>query len=560
MTCRIARTWQTMRFLRREQILSRVGIRLRRRLGLLGESLRDGDFRAVGIRDVPDPVRHRPRPVEPLLDGRLVFHGEEHALDAPPWHDEAVPRLWRYQLHDFEYAQDLIARWRVTGDARACDLFARLAVDWVEKNPPHRGDGWHPYTVSMRLCAWARALAAFRRAIEGRARERIEGSYMEQYAYLLAMPERDVLGNHLLENVRALAVAGLLVRGPLGERGRRRARALLLEQLPRQVLPDGGHYERSPMYHLIVLGAVRETVDALSSAGIPVGDAPGEAIAAMTRFGAAMLGADGEPLPLGDSTGGEAPLIVEPEESTARRTVFAETGYAVLRSSDGRDRVVFDVGDTCPDELPAHAHADSLAFVLERAGRPIFVDPGVGEYAAGPWRDHCRATRAHNTLEIDGADQSDVWAGFRVGERARALSLRADEAGGDVWVEGGHDGYRRRPCRAVHRRRIISHAGGAWTVADRVRSRRSCDVRGHFHLAPDLSLDLTLSGALVRRGGERVTELRWTGFTGAEVVRGEVRPIQGWVFPRFGERRPAPVLVLSGRCEGDARFRLEIDP
>jgi uncharacterized heparinase superfamily protein len=557
---RITRTWGTMRFLRREQVLSRVGVRLRRALGLPGEGRRDCDLRAIGIRDVPPPVRFRRRAVEPCLEGRLKFHGEERAIESPPWHDETVPRLWRYQLHDFEYAQDLVAHWVEEQDERAPYRFAHLAVDWIDNNPPHRGDGWHPYTVSMRLCAWARALAAFAPVLDVRARERIEASYLDQYAYLMSMLERDVLGNHLLENVRALAVAGLLVRGALGERGRCRARALLLEQLPRQVLADGGHYERSPMYHLIVLGAIRETVESLEAAGMGVGAEPGRYIEAMERFGAAMLGADGEPLPLGDSTGGEAPRIVAADASLARQTLFADTGYAVMRSPDGRDRLVLDIGDTCPDELPAHAHADCLSFVLERDGRPIFVDPGVGEYAAGPWRDYSRATRAHNTIEIDATDQSDVWAGFRVADRARALAVRMDEADGDVWIEGGHDGYRRLACRAVHRRRIVSRSGGGWEILDRVRSHAPCVVRAFLHLAPDLTFDLEALGAVVMRGGARVAHLKWDGFDGVSVLRGEVRPIQGWVFPGFGERRPAPVLILDGRCEGDARFRLEIDP
>jgi uncharacterized heparinase superfamily protein len=497
--------------------------------------------------------------VHEILDGQITFHGVTRLLHPAPWHDDTVPHLWRYQLHDFEYAQDLLAHERDHGDGRAAEAFLRLAHEWIDANPRPAGDGWHPYTVSMRLCAWARAIAGFPGPVLARGRARLAASILEQYAWLLGNLERDVLGNHLLENVRALAVAGLLVDGPLGERGRRRARGLLLEQLPRQVLPDGGHHERSPMYHAIVLGAIRETVDALRAAHVPVGPEPDRVVRRMEAFASAMLGADGEPLPFGDSTGGEAPRVAAPSGDRARRRTFPDTGYSVLRSPDGRDRVVLDHGDACPDELPAHAHADALSFVMERDGLPLLVDPGVGEYAEGPWRAYNRSTRAHGTIEIDGEDQTEVWGSFRAARRAYGLPLRSGEAGGDVWVEGGHDGYRRLPCRAVHRRRITSRAGGGWTVDDRVRSAGPCRVRSYLHFAPDLEVRLSGRVARVLRGAEVVASVRARGISGATVVKGEVRPIQGWVFPRFGEKRPAPVLVLEGRCEGDAGYRMEIE-
>jgi hypothetical protein len=313
------------------------------------------------------------------------------------------------------------------------------------------------------------------------------------------------------------------------------------------------------MYHAIVLGAIRETVDALRAAGVPVGPEPDRVVDGMATFASAMLGADGEPLPFGDATGGEAPPVATPSDDRTRRRTFPDSGYSILRSADGRDRIVLDHGDACPDELPAHAHADALSFVMERDDRPLLVDPGVGEYAPGAWRDFNRSTRAHGTIEIDGEDQTEVWGSFRAARRAHGLALRTGEETGDVWVEGGHDGYRRLPCRAVHRRRITSRAAGGWTVHDRVRSRRPCRVRSHLHFAPDL--DVRLSGRVARvvRGAEIVAEVRTRGFTGATVVRGEVRPIQGWVFPRFGEKRPAPVLVLEARCVGDAGFRMEIE-
>src|SRR5438067_13909420 len=141
-------------------------------------------------------------------------------------------------------------------------------------------------------------------------------------------------------------------------------------------------------------------------------------------------------------------LAAAAHERKPRPTLFlAESGYAIFRPRDGASLIV-DVGPPCPDYLPAHAHADMLSFELCLGGRRVIVDSGVYTYEAGEWRDLFRSTRAHNTVEVDGENQSEVWSSFRVGRRARPHNVVFRDNG----VEGEHDGYERLAVPVRHRR------------------------------------------------------------------------------------------------------------
>src|SRR5262249_27620124 len=63
----------------------------------------------------------------------------------------------------------------------------------------------------------------------------------------------DLLANHLLRDAAGLAWAGRFFAEPEAARWLRTATRLAAEQAAEQVLPDGGHFERSPMYHLHVM-------------------------------------------------------------------------------------------------------------------------------------------------------------------------------------------------------------------------------------------------------------------------------------------------------------------
>ena len=165
--------------------------------------------------------------------------------------------------------------------------------------------------------------------------------------------------------------------------------------------------------------------------------------------------------------------------------VLPESGY--LRLGNERATVLCDVAPVGPDYQPAHAHADTLSFELSIDGRRVVVNGGTSTYSAGPERSRQRGTAAHSTVEIDNANSTDVWGGFRVARRARPFDVKSGVSQDRVWAEGAHDGYQHRAGRAIHRRSWSLERSGL-TVTDTIEGSFTRAV-ARFILHPDAALE-----------------------------------------------------------------------
>jgi len=394
-----------------------------------------------------------PPPFRPL-DGPAVLWRSQ-AFESQRLAGSGSERLRGFHAH---YGEDVLAAARA-GDAQRA---ARLLADWIERNPPRRGDAWHPYTISTRAGNWTAALSLVPE-LEAQA---VRESLWRQLVVLGRNVEDDVLGNHVIRNARALVLGGAAFGATaMLERGVE----LLERELPVQVLPDGGHYERSPVYHLVVL---RDLLEIAAATAVPGLDA---AIERMRSFAAGLARPDEAPALFNDGGLDLTPSLELPEAS-AGLSLFADTGYAVLRTP--RVWLAFDCGPPSPPYLPAHAHADALSFQLWVDGRPVVVDPGTFTYEPGAERDWFRGTRAHSTVAVDG-DQFELWGAFRSGPLPRVELLEAsdDELAA---VVTGRTGVR-------HERRIRLDAGEL-TILDRLDGGGRRIVETSLPLAPGVSL------------------------------------------------------------------------
>src|SRR5215510_2737476 len=103
--------------------------------------------------------------------------------------------------------------------------------------------------------------------------------------------------------------------------------------------------------------------------------------------------------------------------------------------------------------LAAHGHADALSFTLSAAGLPILVDPGTFAYhTERRWRDYFRGTSAHNTLRVDGEDQSIAAGNFLWLQHAHAQVESLESTADSVRMVASHDGYERLKDPVRHRR------------------------------------------------------------------------------------------------------------
>ena len=212
-----------------------------------------------------------------------------------------------------------------------------------------------------------------------------------------------------------------------------------------------------------------------------------------------------------------------------------------------------DCGRIGPNSQPGHAHCDLLSFELSLAGRRLIVDTGVSGYDEDPRRAYVRSTAAHNTVRVNGAEQSEMWGTFRVGRRARPLYGRIDAGPrGEITFSGAHGGYRHLPQRVIHARRLEWHpTERVLLVEDRFDGRGEVRVESFLHLAPDM----TISGAgrdfELRRSGQRIARLCLVDHVDVELDA-------GIYCPEFGRSLPAPVAVMRKEAALPFALRFKI--
>jgi len=216
---------------------------------------------------------------------------------------------------------------------------------------------------------------------------------------------------------------------------------------------------------------------------------------------------------------------------------------------------VADAGPLGYLSIAAHGHADALSFTLSASGRELLIDPGTFAYhTQRQWRDYFRGTAAHNTVRVDGQDQS-VGAGnflWLAHARARAIEFETTPQVDRLLAE--HDGYRRLRDPVLHRRELrLEHATATLTVTDELLCQRSHQVEIFWHFAPDCSVTHTGNRVVVAANETSLT-LELPPTLVCELARGHEVPPLGWVSPRFDTRMPSHTLVGRAAIRGYARF------
>jgi len=499
-----------------------------------------------------------------VLAGRFDFIGHTETLNAPDWRARPVSPLWTYNLHYFDHAADLAWGWRATADPAYARRFEALAGGWMEQTAGGRGPGWEPYALSLRAVNWMRARLLFGAALEPGFAARMDSSLHGQLAFLRRRLEWHILANHLQKNLHALVLGGLYFPGPDAAAWRTGVLGLLWRELFEQVLADGGHFERSPMYHAIALGDFLELLAMLDACGVEVAPEARERVRAMARAWTRLVRPDGRPHLFNDAADGIAPdagwlrrlatlVLGEVPAPPVGAWALAETGY--FGFADGGERIAVDCGPPGPRYQPGHAHCDALSFELDLGGRPVVVDSGTSGYEGDPLRAYARSTRAHSTVQVGTREQSEVWGTFRVGGLARVRALEWSPEGSGAFLFAGECAPYHDP-RAAHQRRI-ERRGAAWRVEDRVRGAAGARLRSRLHLHPDFAVRVDGGRATAVSGGERVVVDSW-GADRVRVVTGAEEPAQGWFSPRFGVRTPAPVLELEVDHNDGRSFGFEV--
>ena len=468
----------------------------------------------------------------------------EGAVD---WTSANTSRLWRYNLHYFDY---------ILESRRSPESVSHLIWEWIQSNPAGRGEGWEPYPLSLRVVNWIKLFLRtdFSRYVQP---EWLDSLY-DQTCWLERNIEYHLLANHLLKNGKALLFAGAFFSGGRADRWLRKGLRILAEQVREQILSDGGHIERSVMYHAIAVEDCLDSLNLISTSAPALTFDEVELLRSKACKALDFLHSIRRPdgcMPLfNDAAFGVAPSFgalakyasrlisyePPPEVPEGLRVLqYESSGYFVIQNGK-RDMLIIDCGDLGPSYQLGHGHCDILSYELFSDGRPLIVDSGVYDYDNSDMRRYVRSTRAHNTAMIDGCEQSEIWHVFRVARLARpgkATVRKVDES--NAWFWGSHNGFARLPGAPVHGRRIEYQVQEGWTIVDSFRGVGEHRVESFIHLHPDLT---------ARQAGRSISLVETNGNVAAVIeVRSDVNMAMesGWYCPEFGKRVANTVILLS---------------
>jgi hypothetical protein len=530
--------------------------------------------------------------------------------------------VWEPNRH--QHLVTLGRAYRATGDPRYARAVAAQLDSWLDQCPFGRGMNWRsPLELAIRLINWVWALGLVRGSgavtaePEGRLRRSVE-QHVAQIARRYSAGSS--ANNHRIGEAAGVFVATSVWPG-LEKASRRRAESLRIlgEEILAQTYEDGGTREQAVGYHQFVLQFFLVVLAVARRTGQPLPNGYEPRLQSMLEFLGA-LGEGGEHLPMvGDADDGIV-LDLGDERDPAgwlaagavlfarrdfkwwsggyretarwllgregRRTfeaipapagaraltsrAFPASGYYLLQGGEagthGAVSVVFDCGELGFGPIAAHGHADALSLTLRVGGHDVMVDPGTFDYfRSRAWRDYFRSTRAHNTVSVDGQDQSLMEGPFLWGRRAQArcLSWEPRRSGGRIVAE--HDGYTRLPDPVRHRRTLeLDAQAGTLLIVDEIEAAGEHEIALHFHFAEDCRLEPEAPSRVRVAFGGGALLLELDPRLALAIAESGEDPIAGWVSRGYHRKAPAPELTARARGRGPSsritRIRISVAP
>lgn len=409
-------------------------------------------------------------------------------------------KLWLYNLHYFD---DLNA----TNAAQRTDWHHNFIQKWIDENPPGIGNGWEPYPSSLRIVNWIKWSL-----LGGQLKPEWMHSLVIQIRFLTQNIEYHLLGNHLFTNAKTLMFAGLLFKGKEADKWYQTGLNILNNELPEQVLEDGGNFELSPMYHAIFLEDLLDLVNIHRVYGKKIPRDIERKISSMFAWLQTMCHPDGGISFFNDATIGIAPTLDELKHYATRLKLPHNNDTATHLKNSGYIRVekenlvaLLDVASIGSDYIPGHAHADTLSFEASWFGKRVVVNSGISCYGNSQERLRQRSTASHNTVVVNGENSSEVWSGFRVARRAKPFNLIIEDTDDTINIACSHDGYNRLNSGLIHAREW--HIGDNELIINDKITGKFDEAKAYFHFHPSVKINLNkdnASGVIILNCGNKI--------------------------------------------------------
>jgi len=482
------------------------------------------------------------------LAGSVVdVRGRSPFAVAPP------SQAWMRELHCFSWLRHLDAARSLYAQATAREL----AGEWIKRSARKSlRHAWQPEVVGRRIISWLSHGDLLLDREQRRAHGALMRSLSAQITYLTASWRNAPDGYPRLVALIALVEADLCIAA--NEARLSQNAKLLLAELERQILPDGGHLSRNPWILVELLLDLLPLRQCFAAQGKKAEPALLAAIRRMTgmlcqlRLGDGMLARfNGAGMAERDTL---ATVLTYAEGQAPALRASPPSGY--VRLERGETVIVVDVGCPPPLELAGAAAAGCLSFELSTGSELLLVNAGApGDPSK---RAIARATASHNTLCLCEQSSSKLIRSARLEREVGGAPLRQPDSvisrllarDGGIGLEARHDGYVERfglfHTRILRLRRDGLRLEGIDRLNGEGLLRFSWDVPFaiHFHLHPgaEVHAGTSLESAeLLLGNGEH-----WRLTSAGAAVSIE----ESTYFADPGGPRLAQQVVLRGKCGG----------
>nr|WP_242845475.1 alginate lyase family protein [Butyrivibrio sp. WCE2006] len=354
--------------------------------------------------------------VDELLNNHIWLLNDMEEWMPGRWKYPSRTHLWNFNLHYFEYGIALAAIYKKTGNYDYYLKLTQMYRDWHKTCFDSKtGDAWHPYTISLRL----KNLLIILDTLDDKKEEWIEivgNDIYQQFQFLKHNKEKNLLGNHYFENLVTLYICSAFFQE---DSYKEYILKELIGQINEQLLEDGMHFERSFMYHNLIfedlIRIYKVSKDVLRNILLDKMQAMADCIfsfensnriPAFNDAASNVAKTSVQLLRAANSIAGIVPQY---------KTRLDYGGYFKL--ANGSFNVIVDAGDYAPSYISGHGHCDMMSFELFFMDEPILINAGTYQYQSGH-RVFFRSTKSHNTIQVDGVDQSEIWGEHRTGRRA----------------------------------------------------------------------------------------------------------------------------------------------
>lgn len=355
-----------------------------------------------------------------LLNNKIKLLNESVDWKISKWKYNERTHLWNFNLHYFEYGIALAVEYRKTNNRAYYEKLVTLYKDWKEECFYKQvGDAWHPYTISLRL----KNLLIISSILNVEWTELISSDIYVQYKFLIANQEKNLLGNHYFENIVTIYLCSVFFNE---DKIQKKFKKKIEKEIKEQILPDGMHFERSFMYHNLILEDLIRIW--LVSEGV-FKNVLTDTIARMCDC--VFSFEEDERIPAFNDSGSnvsksKCQLLNATRELTKylpKKKQLTYAGYYKLENDEYS--IIMDVGEFAPTYISGHGQCDALSIEIYYRGYPVLVNSGTYQYQT-ELRSYFRGTASHNTLQAADNEQSECWGEHRTINRVKIIETIAD--------------------------------------------------------------------------------------------------------------------------------------